>query len=271
MNDLPHVKQLSEAVETRAAYENISTRRMRRWIAVIALVQVFYAARSRNIFKAFAIKGGHALEIRLRAGARASRDVDMVIEPNQQELADVISSALREAWSGFSFSIRTGPEHRDHSIRFEISARYKDRDWSTFELEVVEGEVTEEDFVDPLDLQGFGLPRAESIPCINMSVQIAQKLHALTDPTEDRSRDLFDLYIIDAAFDCNDAEICEAIDNVFRDRKTHTWPAPIELREGWAEQLASAAEKNGLDVSPDEVLRGVRGFVLRLIGERSTG
>ncbi|MDQ2679566.1 MAG: nucleotidyl transferase AbiEii/AbiGii toxin family protein [Candidatus Eremiobacteraeota bacterium] len=239
---------------------------MRRWVAVIALVQVFYAARARNIIGAFAIKGGYALELRLRSRARASRDVDMVLEPNRDQLADAVVEALRETWSEFTFGVKSGPEYREHSIRFEINARYRDREWSTFVLEVVEGEITEEDIVAPLDLQEFGLLRAESIPCINMSVQVAQKLHAVTDPSEDRARDLLDIFIIISTFECDDGAIKAAIVDVFNERKTHAWPTPIEMRDGWATQILETIKRDGFDFTLDQVLRGVRAFVLRLVG-----
>jgi hypothetical protein len=50
---------------------------MRRWIAVIAFVEVFKIANARGEVPAFLVKGGFAIEFRFRSKARSSRDVDI--------------------------------------------------------------------------------------------------------------------------------------------------------------------------------------------------
>jgi hypothetical protein len=178
----PHPKALGRAVEAFAGKEDVASRRMRRWVATIALAQVLLRAKARGIITGFAIKGGHAIELRLRRKARASRDIDVIIDaPNGANVVDAIRTSLTEGWSGFTFTFRD-VEETAHTFRFPMSANYKNGDWSTFDVEVMAGDVTEAEFVEPLDLAEFGLEHPELIPCLDLYAQVAQKFHGATDP-----------------------------------------------------------------------------------------
>ncbi len=51
----------------------------------------------------FATKGGMAMELRLGDRARATRDVDLVLRGDPDQLADPLDDGLREPYRGFSF------------------------------------------------------------------------------------------------------------------------------------------------------------------------
>lgn len=55
---LPTSKELSRAVDAAATSENRASRRVRRWIAVIALAQVFTIAQRRGVIPGYVVKGG---------------------------------------------------------------------------------------------------------------------------------------------------------------------------------------------------------------------
>jgi hypothetical protein len=109
---LPTSKELSTRVDAAAAANNLASRRVRRWIAVIVLAQVFNLARSRGIIPRFVVKGGFALELRFRGEARTSRDVDIVLPLDREALMDAAIEALRIEWSGFAFRIKGTPDRR---------------------------------------------------------------------------------------------------------------------------------------------------------------
>lgn len=177
----PTLKQLARKVDQTATADEVSVRRVRRWIAAIALTQILNVARARGIIPGFLVKGGFALELRFHGEARASRDVDVVIPLERQVLMDAVIEALRIGWSGFTFQIKGTPEERDRSFRFELNSRYANQDWSTFELELVFDQIIAQETVTPIDLSVFGLLQPDEIPCMTAAEQIAQKLHAATD------------------------------------------------------------------------------------------
>ena len=58
----------------------------------------------------FIVKGGVALELRLRDRARATKDIDIVLRDTKADLADAIEHALTgEAYQGFSFRRKGQP------------------------------------------------------------------------------------------------------------------------------------------------------------------
>jgi len=264
---LPRARKLERLVSERAEADGIKTRRMRRWIAMIALVQVLHITRERGLLTRFLVKGGHTIELRVGSFARASRDLDIVVDvqESRESLVDVVIFALRESWSGFTFAIRKGPEYRDHCVRFEVAALYNAGDWSTFELEVAGGSAASVEAIAALDLAAFGLQEPAPIPCLALHVQTAQKLHGATNPNDDRARDLLDIYIIDTICERSDDALRDAIVKVFDERKTHDWPPSIELREGWEIEIQDLITRHGFPFTPRHVLHGVQQMVRRLL------
>jgi hypothetical protein len=264
--NLPTSKELSRAVDGAAAADGVSSRRVRRWIAVIALAQVFNIARVRGILPAFVVKGGFALELRFRGEARASRDIDIVLPLEREALMDAAVEALRIEWSGFAFRIKGTPDRRDHSFKFELNSLYQNKEWATFEVELVFGPVIDQDTIAPLDLSTFGLLQAAAIPCMTAAEQIAQKLHAASDPSENRPRDLIDIYLLDTRLRPSNADLLDQCMRTFEERASHAWPPNIELRDGWARQLQEMIDRLDLALNIDAILHSVRALVSRLVG-----
>jgi predicted nucleotidyltransferase component of viral defense system len=264
MTHLPSPKQLGKAVENLAQSEGLAVRRVRRRIATIALIQLFKAAHVRGRLPPFMVKGGRALEFRFGSLARSSRDVDIVVATARDEILDLAIEALRDEWSGFSFTVASAPRARDHSYIFEVSADYNGADWSRFELELVNGVIDSWDDVPIPGLDTLGLEAVEAIPCMTLAEQIAQKLHAVSDPTEDRPRDLYDIYVMDKHCEQSDEELYAAAVAEFGHRGTHKWPPTIELRENWELTLRELLDNDGLSGSPEMILAAVQALVLRI-------
>lgn len=264
MAELPPGKRLAQIVESAAEEEGVAVRRLRRWVAVSALIEVFNIARTHRQLPPFLVKGGFALEARFRTRARASRDIDFVIEAKKRELVDAAIEAMRFEWSGFSFRMKGEPEEREHSYRFEVSATYKAREWSTFEVELVAGQVVDPEMVGPYPLDCFGLERPSDVPCMNVYEQIAQKLHAVTDPDEDRPRDLVDIFLISQQIELEAESLRLAAQTTFLQRAKQSWPCTIALRDGWTGVIAEILERNDLQLTVDAILDGVRALVANL-------
>jgi hypothetical protein len=266
MADLPRRRELAATVKEAAEEEGVTERRLRRWVGVSALIEVFNIACSEGRIPAFLVKGGFALECRFRSLARASRDVDIVLSTQKAALVDAAIEAMRIDWSGFTFRIKGAPEEREHSYKFEVNAFYLGADWSTFEVEVVFGDVTEPEMLEPHTIEKFGLGRPSNVPCMNAYEQIAQKLHAATDPSEDRPRDLLDIFVISSQLDLDVVTLRVAAERVFDSRATHAWPPPIQLREGWGPAMKELIDRNEFDFSVEDILDGVTTLVAKMLG-----
>jgi hypothetical protein len=266
VNAHPARRKLESDVRQAAQAEGVTERRMRRWISVIAFVEVFKIANARGEVPAFLIKGGFAIEFRFRSKARSSRDVDIVLSAARDDLVDTAVTVLRTEWSGFTFRMKSAPEPRDHAVRFSVNALYLGKEWSTFEVDLFEGPVDDTDAISPFDLAAFGLGSPTPIPCLNVSEQIAQKLHAVSDPDDDRPRDLVDIVLLDTYMTPNDDALREAVQRVFEERRRHPWPPNIEMRRTWPSALEEIIEQNNLGLTATATVAAVQRLVRRLSG-----
>jgi predicted nucleotidyltransferase component of viral defense system len=263
---LPSPKQLGRAVEKLAESEGLAVRRVRRRIATIALIQLFNLALGQSRLPPFMVKGGRALEFRFGSLARSSRDVDIVVFGARDDILEAAIAVLRDEWSGFSFVVATAPQERDHSYVFEVSADYNGADWARFELELIHGVVESWDDVPVSGFDALGLEAVDTIPCMTLAEQIAQKLHAVSDPDADRPRDLYDIYLMDGQCEQPDADLLRAAIAEFDRRGRHSWPPEIALRENWGATLQELLNDDGLVGTPDMIVAAVRGLVLRING-----
>ena len=92
----------------------------------------------------------------------------------------------------------------NHSVRVEVALDYKGRSWGTLQVDLSphEGDRTEVELVEPLRLEPFGLDTPDALPCLALRYHVAQKIHAMTEPSQDgstpneRFRDLVDVLLM---------------------------------------------------------------------------
>ena len=75
----------------------------------------------------FIVKGGVALELRLRDRARATKDIDIVLRDTIADLSDSLEEALtREPYQGFSFRRKGQPLLLDNgAVNMEFGVTYE--------------------------------------------------------------------------------------------------------------------------------------------------
>jgi hypothetical protein len=99
---------------------------------------------------------------------------------------------------------------------------------------------------------------------MTIAEQVAQKLHAVSDPREDRPRDLIDIYLCGTRIPLDNAELREICVRTFTERGEHAWPPIIEMRAEWQGRLAALIADSELELTVDEVMEGVRSLVAEL-------
>ncbi|HSU13876.1 nucleotidyl transferase AbiEii/AbiGii toxin family protein [Longimicrobium sp.] len=248
-------QMLSRWVDAYARKIGQDTVRVRRWVAYMALGGALERAGFAADGPRFTIKGGVALELRLRSRARATRDLDLVLnDPTADPIAE-LETALAVPFEGFSFRRHGDPRPLPRGgARVEVSVEYARRGWSRIQIDLSrrEGDSAEFEMVEAIDLRElcFGFP--ERLPCLSLYVQAAQKIHAMTLPAaegrqNDRFRDLVDLLLLTELITHFPAfrETCE---RVFTLRGAHAWPPFVEAHEHWIAPFARMAAEMDLPV-----------------------
>lgn len=221
--------------------------RIQRRIALIAVSAMLANATADDGEPAFVVKGGSALELRYGSDARASRDIDVEYRGRLEEIHAAVASCIETGWSGFGGSVL---DPQPLSIPWasvagqRLSARltYLGRPFSGVPLEIITRQSPAIDYVPSLRLDPVGIPAPDPVPCLSLPYQVAEKIHACTDPLDgersnDRVSDLMDLVLIeDLSPDLDLLQTRNACVAVFEERGTHPWP-PVVATSTRAERL----------------------------------
>lgn len=260
---------LATRVRAQADTAGIADQRMRLWVGAAALLQVLAAAVIDGVLPAFYVKGGFALELRFRQHARASQDIDLVVPIDMASVVDAFRSALAgRKWDNFAFRVKDAVREREHVMQVSVQSEYLGGPWCSLIIELGKGEVEDSEMVDAFPLQPFGLRDPDRVPCLNRFAQIAQKLHAASDPSPRnmRYRDLVDIYLLDSMLEHDDAKLRANIEETFTRRAQHPWPSPIKMQREWREPLTRMLSDMGLQLTVDQLFEYTTGLTARLLG-----
>lgn len=266
-------RTLTRYVVAYARRNDVDVARVRRLISFMALAGTLrHAGRGPDGSPAFVVKGGVALELRLRDRARATRDMDLILNRDEGDLLAELEDLLASPYEGFTFR-RKGREHRmgNGAVRVKVQVAYRGREWGTVEVDVArrEGE-TEVELVPGLPLlEEFGLVGPEDVECLSLRHHVAQKLHGVTLPVpdgrqNDRFRDLVDLLLL-RQFVRDHAALAAACAEVFARRGTHPWPPALTPPDEWRQPFARMAAETGLPIRElDTAVAEVRAWIERI-------
>ncbi len=222
----------------------------------------------------FTIKGGVALELRLRTRARATKDIDLVLHDVDAELAWALERAVADQeCQGFIFRRKGEPLHLDNgTASVQLAVTYHGDAWASIAVDLARAEPGEADvdLVPAIALEdAFGIIGPADLPVISLRMHIAQKLHGMTLPPRPgrrngRFRDLVDLLLLEDMVTDYYA-LRGACESVFAKRGTHDWPPPLDVPAHWVDPFARMARDLELPVTDAEsAMVRVRSFVERI-------
>ena len=243
--------------------------------------QVSYAQFLARLFLddsiSWVLKGGHALELRLKK-SRATKDVDLAMKDIKwiHSKKEETSSGLRELLleksqidlgDYFEFIISQSVLSLDNApyggTRFHVEAMVDGKTFSKFLIDIGIGDA----WIEPQDilqlsshLEALGL-ESFTVKVIPIEHHIAEKIHALTlprDVSNSRVKDLVDLFLIFKLEKFSNEKIKDCIKKTFTKRKTHKVPTELPLPdESWEKPF-----KNMMDSIDERVaLQGAFQFV----------
>lgn len=236
---------------------------------------------SQMLPDAVAVKGGMGVKLRLgERGTRATSDLDVSTRVRGEVFEQAFRARLAEGWGtvppskgelrrnpdapervAFTAAVRAvklhdpglaRPEYVMHPYR--VSIAFLGAAWGALDVEVSDPEI------DPcahmpkeIDSElvqfgsSFGFGDLHPVELVDLEYQIAQKLHAVTDPTYVRAHDLVDLQLLWNA-DPDLSSLRSLCTRTFAWRRQQTWP-PLPLRpmDGW--ELAYADARAETEVS----------------------
>ncbi|MHA3725081.1 nucleotidyl transferase AbiEii/AbiGii toxin family protein [Leucobacter sp. HY1910] len=216
----------------------------------------------------FLLKGGTLLQHRLPQFSRATTDLDGLIRGDIDNFLDALDKTLAEPFGPLQLrrdeiEIIRVPHKVIKPRRFDIVALLNGQTWRRMQVEISPDEGNAGEYSEPVaapSLAGFGLPSPDHLAGLSMRYQIAQKVHAVTDPhnppaaVNDRARDVVDLLLLrsivqDSGYPAPE-EIRAAITDTFDARASEAitaggtprpWPAKLTAYPHWATAYASAA------------------------------
>lgn len=273
----PSAGVLARYAQAYARELGVAEGRVRSWVSYMIMAGVLERSSSTDSPR-FILKGGVALELRLRDRARATKDIDIVLREPTADLADSLKQALPgDPYQGFSFRRKGQPLLLDNgAVNMEFAVSYKGQPWTSVSVDIARAEAGEADieWVDAIALtDAFGVTGPAQLPCLPLRFHVAQKRHGMTLPPRpgklnERFRDLVDLLLMDAMITHDYASLRHACELVFRSRNTHSWPPDLAtVPAHWAQPFARLAEELELaDTDVEAALVRVRDLVARILG-----
>ena len=249
----PSAGVLARYAQSYARELGVAEGRVREWVAYMIMAGVLERAKSVG-FPRFIVKGGVALEFRLRDRARATKDIDIVLRDQEADLCRRLEQAVTgDAFKGFSFRRKGEPLLLDNgAVNMEFAVTYRGQPWTSISVDIARAEAGESDveWVDAIVLTDvFGVTGPAQLPCLPLRFHVAQKLHGMTVPPRpgkqnERFRDLVDLLLMEAMITHDYAALREACELVFSTRHTHPWPPDLNSAPShWARPFAELARE----------------------------
>lgn len=222
------------------------------------------------------LKGGYALELRLKDQARSTVDVDISVPETvciqflnemgrdvscvEAVYAHLQEAAASDLGDGFEFLIgRLQEEHTGAprgGARCSVEARMAGRTFTRFHLDVGLGDfvLDQPDWVEGSALLAFAGISPVQVALYPVAQQFAEKVHAYTFPWHDRDntrvKDLIDLVLLVGTDLPDPGRIRCALRATFETRDTHPIPARLpEPPPSWAEPYAALARELELPAS----------------------
>jgi hypothetical protein len=242
----------------------------------------------------FLVKGGTYLELRLGLGARSTKDLDTLFRGYYGEYLEVLDRTLARPFDGITFQ-RTEPRPIDipgrlmKPFRIDVSLKLRGRTWRRIMLEVApdEGQVgARVDLFRSPSLAHFGFTTPPTTAGIVVDYQVAQKLHACTEPhtfdrPNDRVRDIVDLQVLRSAL-YNDrvdlSALKQACQDLFHVRAREAelagktiprpWPPTVVIHSHWQTDYQMYAREVDLDLTLDEAVSSINQWIAEIAAKR---
>ena len=249
------VNELRRRITAAAGARSSTVKRLQSLVANVALAQMLPPA---------AVKGGTGLKLRLGdAMTRQTPDLDAAFRGDRSAFLAELAANLRTGWSSFTGTVVEGRPRPPAGVPtayvmqpYVVKLLFHQQPFGTVAVELGYDEL-EATTNEPIEralaaevaalFSELGLDAPSPVPVLPLHHQIAQKLHACTEPGSGRAHDLVDLQLMAPLTD--DAKVADTTRRLFAFRRQHPWPTVAIAGPDWPTLYADAAE--GLNVLAD--------------------
>lgn len=247
-------ERLEKTLARVAREQGLDQERLRRWVSFLAVCGVLERAIQNGILTNYYLKGGVAMELRFAGAARATKDIDLGLAGDRITRLAAFEAALQLGFDEFTFRMKPQVLNMElaDTVRAEVAVNYRTRGWQTVDVDLGPPGTGNVDLVNPVitGLVEMGLPITTPVRCLNLSEQVAQKLHACTGPAAaGRARDILDILLIDLLGELDYVQTRVAAERVFVERGTHSFPPVFELPATWRLELEATAKSLGFPLT----------------------
>jgi hypothetical protein len=281
---VPGVRALQTWVRDAHRETGVGAERISWLVACTVVIAALQRALGEDGQPLFFVKGGVYIELNIGLRARATTDVDTLFRGDLDLFQRRLDETLAQPWGPFHLE-RTdieiiGAPKLVHPRRFFVRLIAKGDVWRRIKVEVAfpEGAIAEQALTIPAPPIGFfGLEPPEALIGVAMDYQIAQKLHAASDPDDAdyenrRVHDVLDVLLLKDRFysgkppaslkaACRDIFAFRADEAAQLGRPGRNWPPRFHINEFW--RLAYQPLANALDIglSLKEAVAAVEAWV----------
>ncbi len=275
--DLSHLERLIDSWSKADSGDRAPAGRLRRLVGVSALAAMLDGLEVDGAPR-LAFKGGAALEVRFGPRARASRDVDAVVNLSIDDAFGEIAERLQVGWEGFTGRLTERVEITRVGIvpapeRCQVKLSYRGKPFFTVPFELGHAEASSFTLVETLasriDLDRVQLGPAGDVTVLNVHYQIAQKLHACTEIPDEgdnpRVRDLYDILLLSGLAESEGLHLTRAAcEDTFVHRNKHGFPPAIPDWPGWPRVWAALDIPDDARYPYEEARAGVEALIQRI-------
>lgn len=250
---------LEQRLLTRSQQTGVSLDRLRRGVVFERVIVRLHSAEPGL----WVLKGGMALEVRLRDRARLTKDLDLGLRDEVTEgttLRERLVELLSVELDNDRFVFIAGPaqplleDGAGHvTWRTKIAAELAGRPFGTLQLDISPRvhELTQTEHIALPNSLAFAGAASREVEIVDVHRHAAEKLHGMlrivADRENTRVRDLVDLIILREHDLLDGARLGSAVRQVWAERDTE--PAPRELPplpQSWPERYEQLAAEHGL-------------------------
>jgi len=209
------------------------------------------------------LKGGFALELRLGAQARTTKDIDIDWATNEEEAVELLlQAAAMTLGDRFEFAAERSQVDDDLAgagQRWTVAATLAGRVFERVAIDIgfAAKPVLQPDTIISSHLLDFAEIAPVQVPAVAIEQHIAEKLHAYirtyaADTPSSRVKDLVDLVVIAHTTTIDAERLTSAITEIFKRRTTHSpphalQPPPGDWNQGWRRLVAHISADEDLD------------------------
>ncbi len=218
-------KALETRLRTQSRESGVPLVRLRKMVAFERFLTRLIAEQP----DVWVLKGGMALQLRLGARARTTKDVDLLLK--DVSFGDIhqmlVRAALCDIGDWFRFEVAR-PLRKVQ--RFSVRSLLDGRVFEDFHVDVGTGDVLVEppDYLEPPALLAFADILPSPIPCYPLTQQIAEKFHAYTrsyaTTASTRVKDWVDILLMAELGTMQAFRLQQALQATFETRQTHPLP-----------------------------------------------